>query len=68
MIIVGILAACAHGCMMPLMTIVFGDLTSTFINNDQFNLFWDKFGNNVTAGCPDIGSKEDAQADPERLL
>ena len=51
---------------MPLMTIVFGDLTSTFINNDQFDVFWNLYGANVTDLCG--LSKEEAQADSTALL
>ena len=65
--IFGILAACIHGSMMPLMTIVFGDLTSTFINNDQFDEdFWNVYGANVTELCN--LTKEEAQADSAALL
>ncbi len=67
LIIGGILAACAHGSMMPLMTIVFGDLTTTFINNDQFDQFWAQFGDEVSANCNNI-TKEEAQANYDEVL
>ena len=52
---------------MPLMTIAFGDLTSTFINNDQFDEdFWSVYGNNVTELCN--LTKEEAQANSVALM
>ena len=33
---------------MPLMIIVFGDMTDTFVSDGKFKQFWDAYGPNIT--------------------
>ena len=34
---------------MPLMIIVFGSMTDTFVSDGKFKQFWDEVGGNITA-------------------
>ena len=34
---------------MPVMIIVFGNMTDTFISSDKFDTFWKLYGSNITA-------------------
>ena len=46
---IGIIASCLHGACMPLMIIVFGSMTDTFVSDGKFKQFWDEVGGNITA-------------------
>ena len=40
LIIVGVICAMGGGAMLPLMIVLFGDLTSTFVQNDALDQVW----------------------------
>ena len=44
LIIVGIICSALHGAAFPLMIIVFGDMTDTFINDGSLQNWWNDEG------------------------
>ena len=49
--LVGSLAAAAHGAAMPVMIIVFGDMSDMFIYNAQWEYIADAIAQNISATC-----------------
>jgi hypothetical protein len=52
--LVGTLAACAHGAAMPVMMIVFGDMSDLFIYNAQWETITQNLATNISSFCGQI--------------
>ena len=65
--IIGTLCAMAHGATMPIMAVIFGNMSDAFINNDKMNSFIDALMPNVTAINPNV-TKDMIMANPEKFM
>lgn len=52
LMLIGTLAACAHGASMPVMVIVFGDMSDAFIYDEMWRNIAEIMAANITAMCP----------------
>lgn len=53
---IGTVAACAHGAAMPVMMIVFGDMSDLFIYNAQWEYITNTVANNISNMCTQMCS------------
>ena len=49
LIIIGVICSALHGAAMPLMIIVFGDMTDTFVDDGTVVNWWDEVGQEIVA-------------------
>ena len=67
MMFVGFLSACLNGAALPMMIIVFGEMTDLFIYDSTFENWLDFYWDNITAIFPNA-SKDAILGDPDKIM
>nr|QIZ12948.1 multidrug resistance protein 1-like isoform 1 [Perinereis aibuhitensis] len=49
LLVLGVIFACVQGATFPLLLIVFGDMTDSFIDTGKFDNWWEINGDNITS-------------------
>jgi len=65
--IIGTLCAIAHGASMPVMALIFGNMSDAFINNDKMTNYINEVMPNITAVNANV-TKASILEDPNKFM
>ena len=66
--VIGSIAATCHGAALPLMIIVFGDMTDMFIFNEIFSKYLDEYWDIIDPFYNYTYTKDDFMDNPEDIM
>ena len=67
MMLAGLVAACLNGAALPLMIVVFGEMTDLFISDGAFENWLDFYWDNITAVFPNA-TKDIIMDNPDVIM